>query len=99
MGSIVILGVFVADTSYRAKRMPQMGETLLGENFALGPGGKGSNQAVAAGRLGADVTIISRLGRDDFGKMAEKIWQDAGVNPAITYDADAYTGAAFVFVN
>ena len=52
MGSIVILGVFVADTSYRAKRMPQMGETLLGESFALGPGGKGSNQAVVAGRLG-----------------------------------------------
>jgi len=99
MGSIVILGVFVADTSYRAKRMPQMGETLLGESFALGPGGKGSNQAVAAGKLGANVTIISRLGRDDFGKMAEKMWQDAGVNPAITYDADAYTGAAFVFVN
>lgn len=99
MGSIVILGVFVADTSYRAARMPQMGETLLGESFALGPGGKGSNQAVAAGRLGADVTMISRLGRDDFGKMAEQIWQDAGVKSAITLDANAYTGAAFVFVN
>lgn len=99
MGSIVILGVFVADTSYRAARMPQMGETLLGESFALGPGGKGSNQAVAGGRLGADVTMISRLGRDDFGKMAEQIWQDAGVKSAITLDANAYTGAAFVFVN
>ena len=99
MGSIVILGVFVADTSYRAARMPQMGETLLGESFALGPGGKGSNQAVAGARLGADVTMISRLGRDDFGKMAEQIWQDAGVKSAITLDANAYTGAAFVFVN
>ena len=99
MGSIVILGVFVADTSYRAARMPQMGETLLGESFALGPGGKGSNQAVAGGRLGADVTMISRLGRDDFGKMAEQIWQDAGVKSAITLDANANTGAAFVFVN
>lgn len=99
MGSIVILGVFVADTSYRAQRMPQMGETILGESFALGPGGKGSNQAVAAGRLGADVTMISRLGQDDFGKMAAKIWQEAGVKSAITYDPNAYTGAAFVFVN
>ena len=60
MGRIVVLGVFVADTAYRADRMPRMGETILGKSFALGPGGKGSNQAVAAGKLGADVSIISR---------------------------------------
>ena len=65
MGKIVILGVFVADTAYRAARMPKMGETILGNSFALGPGGKGSNQAVAAGNLGADVTIITRLANDD----------------------------------
>ncbi len=47
---IVILGVFVADTAYRAARQPRMGETVLGSSFKLGPGGKGSNQAVAAGR-------------------------------------------------
>jgi len=52
--SVVILGVFVADTAYRADRAPRMGETILGNSFALGPGGKGSNQAVAAARLGAD---------------------------------------------
>ena len=50
MSSVVILGVFVADTTYRAARQPRMGETILGSNFALGPGGKGSNQAVAAGK-------------------------------------------------
>lgn len=50
-GKIVILGVFVADTAYRADRAPRMGETILGNSFALGPGGKGSNQAVAAARL------------------------------------------------
>ena len=53
--TVVILGVFVADTAYRAERMPRMGETILGQGFALGPGGKGSNQAVAAARLGAEV--------------------------------------------
>ena len=45
--NIVILGVFVADTAYRASRQPQIGETLSGNEFSLGPGGKGSNQAVA----------------------------------------------------
>jgi len=99
MGSIVVLGVFVADTSYRAARMPKMGETILGDSFVLGPGGKGSNQAVAAGKLGADVSIISCLGDDDFGKMALQTWQGANVRPVIIQKKDAYTGAAFIFVD
>jgi ribokinase len=99
MGSIVILGIFVADTAYRADRMPKTGETILGKSFALGPGGKGSNQAVAAGRLGANVSIISRLGADDFGKLALETWKAAGVKPIITTDASSYTGAAFIFVD
>ena len=82
MGKVVILGVFVADTAYRASRMPKMGETILGNSFALGPGGKGSNQAVAAGKLGADVTIITRLANDDFGKMAMQTWENANVKGA-----------------
>ena len=52
-GKVAILGVFVADTTYRAERAPRMGETILGNSFALGPGGKGSNQAVAASRCHA----------------------------------------------
>ena len=56
MGNVVVLGVFVADTAYRADRMPRMGETVMGNSFSLGPGGKGSNQAVAAGRLGAQAS-------------------------------------------
>jgi len=50
---ITVLGVFVADNAYRADRPPRMGETVLGNSFALGPGGKGSNQAVAIARLAA----------------------------------------------
>ena len=49
---IVILGIFVADTAYRAERQPKMGETILGKSIVLGPGGKGSNQAVAAAMAG-----------------------------------------------
>lgn len=99
MGRVVILGVFVADTSYRAARMPRIGETILGQGFALGPGGKGSNQAVAAARLGAEVHLISRLGDDAFAAMAMETWSAAGVRPAVTRDPVSYTGAAFIFVD
>jgi ribokinase len=99
MGKVLVLGVFVADTAYRASRMPKMGETILGNSFVLGPGGKGSNQAVAAGKLGADVTIITRLADDDFGKIAKQTWQNANVKGAIKYSTSSYTGAAFIFID
>ncbi len=97
-GRIVILGVFVADTSYRAARPPRMGETIMGDSFALGPGGKGSNQAVAAARAGGEVHFITRLGRDPFADMALATWEGAGVKPAVTQHDDSYTGAAYIFV-
>ncbi len=95
---VVILGVFVADTSYRAERQPRMGETILGQSFVLGPGGKGSNQSVAAARLGAEVHFISRLGADAFGDMALAVWAEAGVKPAVVRDPASYTGAAYIFI-
>lgn len=95
---VVVLGVFVADTSYRADRAPRMGETIMGNSFALGPGGKGSNQAVAAARVGARVHFISRLGRDPFADMALSTWAKAGVIPEVTQHDDSYTGAAYIFV-
>ena len=98
MGHVVILGVFVADTAYRSSRMPHIGETVLGNSFALGPGGKGSNQAVAAGKMGAQVSIISRLGNDDFAEMALQTWKKAGVTPHVSQSPDDYTGAAFIFI-
>ncbi len=97
-GKIVILGVFVADTAYRADRPPRMGETILGKSFALGPGGKGSNQAVAAAMAGGEVHFVSRLGRDPFADMARATWAKAGVVPEITEDAESYTGAAYIFI-
>ena len=98
MGRIVILGVFVADTAYRADRAPKMGETILGNAFALGPGGKGSNQAVAAAMAGGDVHFVTKLGRDPFADMALATWDKAGVVPAITQHDDSYTGAAYIFI-
>jgi len=99
MGRVVILGVFVADTSYRAPRLPLVGETILGDGFALGPGGKGSNQAVAAARLGAETHLVTRLGDDAFAAMAAETWASAGVHPAVIRDPESYTGAAFIFVD
>jgi ribokinase len=98
-GGVVILGIFVADTAYRAAHQPKMGETLLGAGFALGPGGKGSNQAVAAARAGAEVTFLSRIGQDPFGDMAMATWEEAGVRAAVTRSADTYTGAAYIFID
>lgn len=98
MAKVVILGIFVADTAYRAERMPRMGETIMGQEFALGPGGKGSNQAVAAAMAGAETHFISRLGTDAFADIAQAIWAKAGVHAAVTRHADSFTGAAFIFL-
>ena len=98
MKPIVILGIFVADTSFRAERMPRMGETILGQSFALGPGGKGSNQSVAAAMAGGETHFITRLGRDDFAQIARATWEKAGVRAEVTEDDDSHTGAAFIFL-
>ena len=97
-GRIVILGVFVADAAFRAAHQPRMGETLIGTGFRLGPGGKGSNQAVAAAQAGGDVHFISRIGQDSFGEMALATWREAGVQPAVLQSDDGATGAACIFI-
>lgn len=100
MASVVVLGIFVADLAFMAPRLPVMGETILGKGFKIGPGGKGSNQTIAAARAGGDVAIITRIGRDTFGEMAQKAWAADGVDvSAVIEDAEHPTGAAFIFVS
>lgn len=96
---VSILGIFVADTAYLASRMPQVGETIMGSGFSLGPGGKGSNQAVAAARAGAPVYFMSKIGRDSFGDMALKLYAETSVTPHLVQIDDLPTGAAFIYVN
>jgi ribokinase len=98
MKPVVVLGIFCADAAYRADRLPHLGETVLGHSFVLGPGGKGSNQAVAAARAGGQVHLITRLGDDAFAQMARDLWADAGITPQITVDVGSYTGSAFIFL-
>lgn len=96
---VAILGVFVADVAFRAGRQPEIGETIIGSGFKLGPGGKGSNQSVAAARVGADVTFVSRIGKDEFGAIALATWKKEGVKARVAETADEPTGAAYIFVN
>lgn len=96
---VVILGIFVVDLAFRASRMPGIGETIAGSGFLMGPGGKGSNQAVAAARAGASVTVISRIGADAFGSVALATWQQEGIVARVEQVGDAPTGAAFIYVN
>ncbi len=96
---VAILGIFVADLAFRARRMPEIGETIAGSGFKLGPGGKGSNQAVAAARAGAAVTFISKIGKDDFGAVATATWTREGISPRVIEMEDQPTGAAFIYVN
>ena len=95
---VAILGVFVADLAFRAGKLPAIGETVKGSGFAIAPGGKGSNQAVAAARAGAEVTFISRIGDDTFGELGLKTWNAAGIKPRVTRTTTP-TGAAFIYVN
>jgi len=96
---VAILGIFVADLAFRAGRMPAIGETIAGTGFKMGPGGKGSNQAVAAARVGANVTFISKIGRDDFGRVALDTWQREGITTSVAQSDTDPTGAAFIYVN
>ncbi len=96
---VAILGIFVADLAFRSGRMPVVGETIAGSGFAMGPGGKGSNQSVAAARAGARVTFISKLGRDAFGDIARETWSREGIIARIAQSDEEPTGAAFIYVN
>lgn len=97
---ISILGIFVADTAFRTPRNPAWGETVIGSGFKLGPGGKGSNQAVAAARLGGSVGFISKIGKDTFGDLARSIYAEEGIDTTHLYETDQHaTGAAAIIID
>ena len=90
----------MADLTCRTARMPKWGETILGEAFKMGPGGKGSNQAVAAARLNSDVRLITKLGRDAFGDMARKFYRDQGMSlDNVLEDVEESSGTATILVD
>jgi ribokinase len=96
---ILVLGSFVADVAFRAARLPGWGETLMGRGFARGPGGTGSNQAVAAARAGASVQMLSRLGDDAFGRLARETWAADGIDASLTENCATATGSAVIMID
>jgi ribokinase len=96
---VLVLGSFVADVAFRAARLPAWGETLMGSGFALGPGGKGSNQAVAAARAGASVQMACKLGDDAFGQLARTTWAESGIDASLTKNCPTATGAAAILID
>ena len=100
MPSISILGIYVADLAFFGKSIPVSGETIIGNNYIIGPGGKGSNQAVAAAKAGAKTYFISKIGDDQFGSMAIKIYDEVGVDYSkLIISPDHATGVAGILVD
>ncbi len=99
MKRLIILGIFVADLSFFGK-IPKKGETVLGNEFIVGPGGKGSNQSVAAGKAGANVSFISKIGDDNYGEMARKIYSETNVNTKYLFVSnEKNTGVAAILLD
>ncbi len=97
---ILVFGSFVVDLTSRSQGLPVPGQTILGSSFKMGAGGKGSNQAVAAHRAGADVTLVTKLGKDVFGKVATDFYEAEGMcTDYILEDEKAETGIALILVD
>jgi len=97
---VLLIGSFVTDLCGRTSWLPGAGETVKGNFFKMGPGGKGSNQAVAAHRAGADVTFITKLGDDSLGKEALEFYEAEHMpTDMIFVDQEKATGAALIIVN
>ena len=100
MSSITVLGIFVADISFSGNKIPITGETILGDNYNIGPGGKGCNQAIAISRLGGKVNFISKIGNDDYGNLAiNKLKKDNIDTSNIIISSKHKTGVAGIHVD
>lgn len=100
MSKIIVVGSSNTDMVVKTQRFPEPGETILGGDFFMFPGGKGANQAVAAARAGGEVTFICAVGDDVFGKNALEGYREEGVNVDLAkIIKDAASGIALITVN
>lgn len=96
---IVVVGSCSQDYFTISDRFPKVGETIIGNDFTTSPGGKGANQAVAAAKLGADVTFLGCVGKDDIGQMIKENFQNQSVNVDFVNEIDGVpTGIATILV-
>lgn len=99
-GRVLVVGSLNMDLDVFVPRLPQTGETILGGTFATIPGGKGANQAVAAARMGAAVTMIGRVGNDDYGQTLHRLAAQDGIDTShIEIDPKEPTGVALITVD
>jgi len=97
---ICVVGSSNIDLIARVPRLPKLGETLIGNAFHLGYGGKGANQAVMAAKLGAQVTMVTRVGRDVFGEGTVKNYREQGIDATyVLVDDHLFSGVAPIFVD
>jgi len=99
MTNILVVGSLNADLVVSTPRFPQPGETISGEDLRVIPGGKGGNQAVAASRLGANVSMLGRVGRDNFGDFLLDNLKANHVDTQLIQRDDASTGTATIIVD
>jgi ribokinase len=99
MPQILVVGSLNADLVVRAPRFPQPGETISGDDLQVIPGGKGANQAVAAARLGSNVSMLGRVGRDNFGDFLLDNLRLNQVDSQFVQRDDASTGTAIIVVD
>lgn len=98
MKKVVVVGSINMDLVTRCKRAPKGGETLFGEEFSQVPGGKGANQAVAIGKLGTNVIMLGKIGKDSFGKDMLASMEKNGVNIQNIEEGEKATGIAKIIV-
>ncbi len=96
---ILVIGSLNMDQVTQVERTPRVGETVMGSGLHLNPGGKGANQAVAMGKLGADVTMIGMVGSDASGNELKMNLANMGVVDAVRVTDSAPTGTAWIMVN
>ena len=96
---ILVIGSSNTDMTVKSEKMPAPGETVLGGEFIMGPGGKGANQAVAARRLGGDVCFICKVGRDIFGDNAVAGYNREGIDTSHVLRSDKASGVALILVD
>lgn len=99
MNQILVVGSLNTDLVVRAPRFPQPGETISGEDLRVIPGGKGANQAVAAARLGANVSMLGRVGKDNFGDFLLENLKQNKVDSSLVQRDDSSTGTAIIIVD
>jgi ribokinase len=97
---VTVVGSFAVGMTLRTSRMPVFGETLIGSDFDMGPGGKGSNQAVATARLGAESYFVGIIGDDKLGEIATDLYASEGVNTRYLKKTDEMaTGVGFIILD